>query len=106
MDGDPCDIDLRYACGYEDTVICGDSFYSTSFDSPFERNCSCSESDSTFSCEDSLCPVICPDTQPVHGDFCGDAQILDERFGSCVYGELCCPGVNGESISDEVSVLL
>jgi hypothetical protein len=83
-------------------VICSDSFYSSQYDSPFEKICYCSESDNTFVCEDSLCPVLCPETKPIDGAFCGDAEILDESFGSCVYGELCCPGDNGECIPDAI----
>jgi hypothetical protein len=92
-EGDVCDIDVRYACGYGDAVVCDD----TTVSSEYEKVCMCGVN-GTFSCESFECPVPCPDTPLLEegapcSPFVGD--------GYCSSGEFCCPGEGEKCIPEK-----
>ena len=90
---DPCDIDVRYACGYGDAVVCDE----TVFSSPHEKVCMCGVN-GTFACESFECPVPCPDALPVEGSPC--SPFVGDN-GVCTYGEFCCPEEGGNCIPEK-----
>jgi hypothetical protein len=87
QNGDVCNIDYRFTCGYGGLVICEES------ESPigYAQQCNCYQG--SFECSKNACPITCPEAPLTTGDDCSPFY-----EGSCSYGEICCD--SGECVPD------